>query len=123
MDGVICRDPTRAEIKDDRLYQKFLESAEPLIIPTMPIRAIVTGRQEFRREQTEAWLSRYSIEYENLIMRPDASIDIATYKAIEYTNDDVAQLFIESNAKQAAKIAEMSKKPVFCITEGVYYEA
>lgn len=46
----------------------------------------------------------------------------AEFKANVYKNADWAQLFIESEIKQAEKIFELSGKPVFCYANGKVYQ-
>lgn len=119
LDGVLCCDPI---IDDDgEQYIHFLETATPLFIPTAPIGAIITCRLEKYRKQTEAWLSKYNINYQKLIM-----LDLPTktarikwgkhgeYKG-EYYKNSHCSIFIESSLRQAQIIAKISGKPVICV--------
>ena len=133
MDGVLCRDPEPNEDDDGPKYERFLQEAEPYLLPTKKIARIVTSRLEKYRAPTEAWLQRHGVRYEELLMMdyPSAAQRNAagrhgTYKAEIYRSNKRYQLFIESEAEQARQIARWSGKPVFCIetmemnTPGVY---
>ena len=119
LDGVMCCDPT---IDDDGAqYVKFLETAAPLFIPTAPIDTIITCRLEKYRKQTEAWLTKYNINYKELVMlnMPTKAERIkwgkhGEYKGEYYKKSD-CHLFIESSSRQANVIANISGKPVICI--------
>jgi len=124
LDGVLCREPTPKENDDGPRYQKFLRSAEPLIIPTKPIGWIVTCRLRKYRNLTEEWLKKHGVKYNNLIMLdlPDKKTRqklgiYAKYKAKIYKSKG-ADLFIESSKEQAIEIAKISGKPVFCFEGG-----
>lgn len=119
LDGVFCCDP---KVDDDgEQYIHFLETAKPLFIPTAPIGTIITCRLEKYRKQTEAWLSKYNINYKELVM-----LDMQTkaerlkwgkhgeYKGKYYKASD-SNLFIESSYRQAQTIAKISHKDVICI--------
>jgi hypothetical protein len=118
MDGVLCRNPTKAENANEDLYQRFLETAESLFTPLRPVRAIVTCRLEKYREITEEWLRIRQIRYGHLVM-----VDLPTpaarrawgkhghWKAAQYTRLK-GELFVESCPKQAAIISRAG--PVFC---------
>lgn len=119
IDGVLCRDPTTQENDDGERYATFLEHAEPLFIPTYPVRALVTNRLEKYRLQTTAWLKRHNVNYKDLIMLDAADKEgrkgrHVKHKSEAYSRID-SSLFIESSASQARGIADSSLKPVFCI--------
>ncbi|MEO1008332.1 MAG: phosphoribosyltransferase family protein [Planctomycetota bacterium] len=122
IDGLICRDATKEEDDDGERYLRFLEHADPLLLPTMPVGWLVTSRLEKYRPQTEAWMRRHNVEYDKLIM-----LDVPTkadrerpgfhaqYKADAYKAID-AKLFVESSAGLADEIARLSGKPAMCLT-------
>ena len=122
MDGVLCRDPEPHEDDDGPRYERFLQEAEPYLLPTKRIARIVTSRLEKYRVPTEAWLERHGVRYEELLMMDypsaaerDAAGRHGTYKAETYRSNKRYQLFIESEAQQARQIARWSGKPVFCV--------
>lgn len=119
-DGVLCRDPAKAENDDGPRYAAFLASAEPLFIPTRPIGHIVTGRLERYRAPTEAWLHRYGIQFASLTMMPYstkaermAAGNRGGWKAQAIRGLGV-EMFVESCPKQAKIIARETGLPVFC---------
>lgn len=121
MDGVICRDCTVEEDDEGPRYQKFLENCEPLFLPTAKIGWIVTSRLDKYRAETEEWLKRHGVEYENLLMH---SAQNNTQRQREggggrFKGDIYkklsAGLFIESNLNEAEEIARISGKHVFCV--------
>ena len=119
MDGVLCRDPV---IDDDgEMYCNFINTAEPIFLPTTKIDTIITCRLEKYRTITEEWLQKHGIQYNHLIMLdfPDKKSRLAwgkhgEYKANYYSNS-IDSLFIESSLSQAEIIANISGKPVICI--------
>ena len=68
LDGVLCVDPTPEENDDGPKYLDFIKNAAPLYIPNYKIRAIVTSRLEKYRAQTEAWLRKHGVQYDELVM-------------------------------------------------------
>lgn len=120
IDGVLCRDPTPEENDDGPRYRKFLKTVEPLYHPHRPLGWIATTRLEKYRELTEAWLARQGIRYGGLSMLnlPDAATrrrqgGRAEFKAAVY--QERGALFIESDSRQAARIASLSSKAVIAM--------
>ena len=68
IDGVLCVDPTPEQNDDGEEYRKFLLNAKPLYIPTYTIHTIVTSRLEKYRKETEEWLKKNGVKYNNLRM-------------------------------------------------------
>lgn len=121
IDGVLCRDPKPEENDDGPNYERFLATVEPLIVPTVEIGWLVTCRLEKYRDLTAAWMARHGIRYKNLVMmnystkaERKAAGQHADFKAKVYT-DTEAVLFVESSSRQAAKIAKLTGKHVFCM--------
>lgn len=122
MDGVLCEDwNRRPEQADDPEFLHHVHEARPLYLPAIPLRAVVTSRIERYREATVAWLQRHGVKYDRLIMHPAetpehrrAMNDHAQRKAQAYYQDTRAILFIESDARQAATIFQITKAPVLC---------
>lgn len=121
IDGVLCRDPTPEENDDGEKYHRFLLTAVPKFIPTVKIKTLISCRLEKYRNETIAWLKKYGIEYDNLIMLnlPNAAErqkwnKYGDYKATEYKKPEYV-LFIESSLNEAKRIKEVSGKTVFCI--------
>lgn len=120
IDGVLCRDPTPEENDDGEKYRRFLLTATPKFIPTVKIKTLISCRLEKYRNETEFWLHKHGIEYDNLIMLnlPDKASRIkwgkyGDYKAAEYKKKDYV-FFIESSLSEAKRIKELTNKTVFC---------
>lgn len=129
IDGVLCRDPNRKENDDGRRYRKFISSVELQYRPAYRVSALVTSRLEKYRADTEAWLERNHIDYDELIMLDLPSAlerrrrrAHALHKATVF-NERNETIFIESSVEQAALIHEFSKKQVYCTDNHVFYGA
>jgi len=120
IDGVLCRDPTTQENDDGPRYTSFLTTVAPRYRPRVEILALVTSRLERFRPQTEAWLKKWDIKYQNLIM-----LDLPSAKErrkqgahiphkVAAFKDDKYSLFIESSSRQAQGIFEATQKAVLC---------
>jgi hypoxanthine phosphoribosyltransferase len=121
MDGVLCADPTAYD-NDGPEYENAVINALPLYIPQTKIRMICTNRIERWRQQTEAWLKKYSVQYDKLIMQPYSTAverrhcsNPAEYKAKHFIEERESPLFVESNMAQAKTIWIKSQKPVLSI--------
>lgn len=121
MDGVLCQNPSYDQNNDGEKYLRFLSESRPYLTPTVPIGWIVTSRLERYRPQTEAWLLDHGIEYGELIMLdyPDSasrqSMRVhSAYKADVYRKTG-AELFIESDIRQAVEIASLARRDVLCV--------
>lgn len=129
MDGVLCVDPTEEENDDGDKYREFLLNAKPLFIPQFCINTIVTSRLEKYRKETELWLRNNNVSYKDLIMLdlPSKNERIklcahANYKAHVYKKLEDTTIFIESDSRQAQKIAAISGKTVICSsTDEIFY--
>lgn len=133
-DGVLCRDCTPEEDDDGPRYRKFLETAAPLhLVRRAPIPLIVTARLEKYREPTEAWLRKWGVRWKSLVMGPWRSLkerarnDIAAYKADHFAPFAARpcgikpKLFIESDPRQAVRIAALTGRLVVCPTNAKCY--
>jgi hypothetical protein len=107
-DGILCAD----------------DSDRPLCLPRrLAVPLVVTGRHESARGVTEAWLARWGVRVERLVMRdfdaPDVFDveEIARFKARHY-RESACTLFAESDPAQAQTIADRSGKPVLCPQAG-----
>ncbi|HBR68870.1 MAG TPA: phosphoribosyltransferase [Rhodospirillaceae bacterium] len=121
IDGILCVDPTSDQDDDGERYRKFLAEALPLHRTSVAIGALVTGRSEKYRGQTEQWLCEQGIQYNALHMlgsdngkKYNNSAAHSQFKADVYAKSN-AVLFIESDFRQAHEIAKKSGKPVLCM--------
>ncbi|EKE20426.1 MAG: Rhamnan synthesis F [uncultured bacterium] len=122
IDGVLCVDPTSDQNDDGNKYSDFILNAKPLYIPNYRIRALVTSRLEKYRKQTEEWLKKNNVQFDDLYM-----LDLPTkeerikqcahdrFKSRVYSSLDDCFLFVESDRNQAIKIANMTNKPVISL--------
>lgn len=126
IDGVLCPDPTEDENDDGVNYLKFIENAPPLLRIRQKIGYLVTNRLEKYRFQTEKWLKKNNIEYDELIMLnlPDKNTrrkvgKYGVFKGEFYKKKVDSKIFIESSYKQSLEIARISGKPVYCVDNRV----
>ena len=121
IDGVLCHDPNSHENDDGERYREFLRTAPPLLYPQITIGWLVTSRLEKYRAETEAWLDAHEVRYRQLVMLEypdqDTRMRMATHAAhkAQVYRDSGAELFLESNVRQAVEIATLSGKDVLCI--------
>ena len=129
IDGVLCLDPTSSENDDGLLYIDFITNVPPLVIPSYRVGHLVTSRLEKYRRETEQWLEKHGFVYGQLHMLdlPDAETRRrlrchASFKAKVFRGLKDAELFIESEPRQAAEIANTAGKPTLCFsTQKMYY--
>ncbi|MEM6256773.1 MAG: phosphoribosyltransferase [Planctomycetota bacterium] len=130
IDGILCHDCPKDQDDDGPGYLDFLENATPLFLPTHEVRWLVTSRLEKYREQTERWLAKHNVPYQDLIM-----MDVATpaerakngahrkFKADFFKSQKEARLFIESCPRSAREIYELTGKPALCPVNATMYGA
>jgi len=123
IDGVLCCNPSNEENDDGEKYINFILNAKPLYLPTNKIHSIVTSRLEKYRKETELWLKKYEIEYENLIMlnlptkQDRQKLHAHAIHKAEYYKKSGLNFFIESDLSQSIKIMEVTGKPVYCVDQ------
>lgn len=129
IDGVLCEDPTEEQNDDGRKYKVFLHDAKVKFQPTGTVGWIVSSRLEKYRDDTADWLKRNNIQYEHLILMDIQSAEErrklnghAQFKAQFYKGCRESFWFVESEKQQAAEIAQISGKPVFCIENQQFYD-
>lgn len=123
-DGVLCTDWGKPDEGPEwtPLYEQFLVTVKPLVIPTKEILGIVTSRLSKYRKHTEAWLRQNQISYKGLYMAEyatakerNADDGFVGHKANHYIRmKDEAKFFVESDYRQAKGIAERTGLPVLC---------
>jgi uncharacterized HAD superfamily protein/adenine/guanine phosphoribosyltransferase-like PRPP-binding protein len=129
IDGLLCLDPNNIENDDGPNYVHFIRNVPPLVIPSYRVGHLVTSRLEKYRSETEQWLEINGYRYGQLHMLdlPDAQTRHrlgchASFKSDVFHKLNDTKLFIESEANQAAEIANRSGKPVLCSsTQKIYY--
>lgn len=125
IDGVLCVDPTEEQNDDGEIYIDFILNAKPLFIPSYKVKTLVTSRLEKYRVETETWLKKYNVQYDNLVMLDLPSKEErqrlnahGKHKADYYKSSD-AVLFYESEYEQSIVISKASGKPVYCVDENI----
>lgn len=120
IDGVLCADPSAEQNDDGEKYIDFILNAPPLFIPGSKIGTVVTSRLEKYRKETEYWLKKNNIKYNDLVMLdlPDMAArqranNHGGHKAQAYMSKPYV-LFVESDLTQAIQINKIAKKPVLC---------
>ena len=139
LDGVFCPDCPYEISEDEENYEAWLSSVQPIksrISKLFECMAICTGRLEKYRPQTEAWLKKHGIRYNDLIMFNGTKEErdsnhlknVGEYKADVFNNFEglafgVRQkplYFIESCPHQSRLIAENKNSGyVISINEGL----
>ena len=120
IDGVLCADPTEDQNDDGPKYIDFILNAPPLFVPGVKIGTIVTSRLEKYRTETETWLIKNNVKYNDLVM-----LDLPNKEARQRANSHAEHkantyklgnyvLFVESSLNQALEINRITKKPVVC---------
>nr|AFV53193.1 WpaI [Providencia alcalifaciens] len=127
IDGVLCLDPTKKQQSSPALYNEFLRNAIPNILYTGEAYGITTSRLLTDKEQTETWLKRYGLKYKSINFSKYNTVDDrrnandhGIQKGIIYKNSS-AELFVESEKKQAIDIVKCSGKFVFCTENSFLY--
>lgn len=129
LDGVLCRDCRPEEDDDGPAYARFLATAEPLYLPRRdPVPLIVTARLEKYRPETEAWLARWGVRYQRLVMGPWTTLSqrrkeysAAGYKGRVFAASGLS-IFVESCPIQSREIAAvLPGRTVICPATGEVY--
>jgi orotate phosphoribosyltransferase len=130
-DGILCHDCPPGHDDDGWRYERFLQGVKPLYYmrrTTIPM--IVTARLEKYRPQTMDWLARHGMSVQELIMWPGSDYrersteKVAQFKATHYSRFLTHKyriqptLFVESDANQAQRIAQISGGLVVCPAAG-----
>lgn len=128
-DGILCRDCEPEEDDDGVRYAEFLRSATPKFLSrrlTLPL--IVTARLERYRELTVAWLQRWNIRCQRLVMGPwgslrerqiESVIDLKAEEFRRFMRDSARgspkpPVFVESDPHQAEQIFHRTGGVVIC---------
>ncbi len=114
IDGVLCPNVPPQDDDDGERYLEFIRTAPPYFLPTQRIGCLITGRREKYRAETEDWLKRHGVQYDELEMVGDLSYSHGEAKGV-YLRDSRHSFFIESEPDQAHQIASLSSKPVICV--------
>lgn len=125
IDGVFCVEPPDERKTDE--YIEYIKNAKPLFIPRTRIGGIITYRLTKYSDITKKWLNDNGVEFNEIItFNADSweernKIPSELYKGEFYKANGNYQLFVESSDYQAKRIAEISKKPVYCVETNKMY--
>lgn len=127
IDGVVCKNPPADT--DTEAYEKYLDNPIPLHIPVNSTNGLnfCTYRLKKYEQKTRKFLEDNGINIKHLYMfnadtREERNLtDPAEYKADIYKSSNEFILFIESDNNEAARIRELSGKPVYCFETGILY--
>lgn len=127
LDGIICQDCPSTMDDDGEKYLEFLRTAKPkYLMRRNRVPMIVTARLEKYRAETMAWLERYGVQCEELVMLPCQTLeerrqrDISAFKAEHFQRfmqrkiPLLPHIFWESDPVQAERIAWISQGLVVC---------
>lgn len=125
MDGVICTWASGPRARRPETANDF-SSAMPLYLPQIQVRAIVVEREERWRAKTEAWLAKYGVVYEELIMLPDStSIRRSGYSTAKYKAECLAEtgceLLVEGRDRVARHAARIAGRQVLSVESMTLY--
>ena len=123
IDGIFCNDVPLNVCKDEKLYIEYIKKTQPYqqrIPKLFKAKALVTGRLEKFREETEFWLKKHGFNYEHLIMFPTEQKNqrdknhhevVGRYKS-EIFKKFNCDFFVESSEEEAKYIKHFSGKTV-----------
>lgn len=134
-DGILCWDCPPGSDDDGPKYLDFIRNAKPKYIPRkVPIPLIVTARVEKYRAETRAWMDKWGIKANRLVMHPANSTrererdDICKFKSNHFNKwaqkhrpTPPPLAFIESEDWQAKRIAASTNRMVICPSTGKVY--
>lgn len=109
LDGIICRNPP--------------DQAVPRYLPRyIPPKAIITARPERERAETESWLTKWGVQYGELVMWPGEPLrrkgdTVADWKVEEMSRTG-CEFYVESEVGLAHLMRERGAR-VLCPEEGV----
>ena len=123
LDGILCVDPANYQNDDGENYLSFIREAELKIKPIKQVRAIITGRLEKYRSETQEWLFTNSISCLELFMNDAPNAHYRRNEKFErgaLVVDQISDfksrilstlnppLFVESNKNQAWNVHKIT---------------
>lgn len=129
IDGLLCELPNSKIALSESEYKKYIRNVPLRVHPSFKIGYLVTSRLEAYRNDTEYWLKKNGIKYNELIMIGDnvkflsfSNKLCGLFKGYKYKFFDQTNIFVENNFIQAKEIAKISHKTVFCVeSQSVIY--
>lgn len=118
LDGVFCSDCPAQDDDGGHRYAVWINSRRLLIQPSWQPLEIITARPRTHREQTLNWLRANGItcplNQPFTTLTQQRAHEPAVVKADRYQQLTQAKLMVESDARQARRIFEITHKPVLC---------
>jgi len=136
LDGILCIDPSPEQNDDGDKYLEFIRHTELKMSPSMQVLAIITGRLEKYRSETEEWLHRNSIQYLHLYMNDAPTAHFRRTERYQIGNllvDQISEfksrvlstlnppLFVESNLEQAVNIHKITGTNTYAFDSDEYF--
>lgn len=120
-DGILCEEPIVSDQQDLPRFLQWLAAARPLYVPRqVPVPLVITYRIESWRAATQAWLDRWGIRVQQLLMHPAATVqerdqhlDVAGHKGQTLRRSRCSVMF-ESDPRQCQAIFDAARKHVIC---------
>lgn len=120
-DGILCEDPIVSDHVDLPRFLAWLSNARPLYVPRqVPVRLVISFRLEAWRAQTQAWLDRWGIRVQEMVLHPAATVqdrnrrlDVAGHKGKTLAASRCTLMF-ESDPAQCQTIYDTAHKHVIC---------
>ena len=117
-DGILCHDCPSGCDDDGERYSQWIQSVEPLRhARPYGVGVVITGRLERYRSLTEDWLRRNRQQVKCVHFGQWATAKernhVADFKAKKVLELELSA-YIESDIRQARRIAEITKRPVVC---------
>jgi orotate phosphoribosyltransferase len=119
LDGVLCVNLPPGADDDENRYLEALTTANPYLIPTFEVDAIITCRLEKYRSQTEEWLSKHKVHYRelhmwNLSSKSERHGQLAQHKVSQLLRVKPDMVW-ESDWDQAQSIWRETRIPTLCV--------
>jgi len=131
-DGILCPNVPYECTLDEEKYIDYITNVEPLyhrLPTTYKCKGIITARLEKYKDITKAWLKKYDVAYENLIMFPterekerdaDHINEAASFKA-KVVSRFPPCYYIESEPSEARVMREKAfETTIICPDEGKF---
>lgn len=124
LDGVLCKNPPSSALASPQRFTEWVRTAEPHFIPRFKLQAIVTGRPNFVRDETEKWLAENNVDYGKLLMLGDA-LNYNPKNSVAHKVSNIKKLkpdrFWESSLYEAKMIHQQTGVLTYCMDEMITF--
>ena len=125
LDGVLCKDPPECALQTPEVFRDWIGKAEPNLIPRYKLDAVVTVRDEAFRKETEAWLQKNKVAYNELLMFAGSGLRPSLADSIRHKVEHLKRLnpswFWESNSEIAKAVNKKTGIRTLCTDEMAIY--